>query len=63
MQPLQEEITESITRELVTACESYGKEKGFSAISVRRDLLYLEPGNTTEDITSEVIKVMDGNKK
>jgi outer membrane protein len=63
IQPLQEELTQSITAQALAACEAYGKENGFSLISVRKDLLYVAAGYETSDITSEIIKKMNELKK
>jgi outer membrane protein len=63
MQPLQEELTQAITNQTLAACEAYGKENGFSLISVRKDLLYVGTGYETLDITTEIIKKMNELKK
>lgn len=62
MQPLQEELTMSITEATLAACETYGKENGFTVIAVRKDLLYVDSGAVPADVTSEILSLMNLKK-
>lgn len=59
MQPLQEELTRAITEATLAACASYGKENGFTAIAVRKDLLYVDAAYDSTDVTSEILTLMN----
>lgn len=56
--PLQEELMRSITKEIEKAAESYGKANGFTAIIVRKELLFLGDGVETEEVTDALLKLM-----
>jgi outer membrane protein len=57
--PLQEELTRSITMETAAACESYAKANGFAVVVLKKDLFYVGANYEQQDITAEVIKLMD----
>ncbi len=58
LQPLQEELMRSITKDIETAAESYGKANGFTAIVARKELLFLGSGVEAEDVTDALLKLM-----
>ncbi len=58
LQPLQEELKRSITKEIEKAAESYGKANGFTAIMVRKELLFLGDGVEAEDVTDALLELM-----
>lgn len=59
MQPLQEELTRSITEVTLAACETYGKANGFAVIAVRKDLLYVDAVYASTDVTAEIVTLMN----
>jgi outer membrane protein len=59
MQSLQEELTRVFYREIEQAAAAYGKANGFTAICVKKDLLYLGGGVEVEDVTEALMKLVN----
>jgi outer membrane protein len=62
MQALQEELTRKLADEVKAAAANYGKSAGFTAIVVNRDILYQGSDVATQDVTDELIRLVDGAK-
>lgn len=60
MQALQEELTRKLADEVKAAAASYGRANGLTAIVVSRDLLYQDSGVAMQDVTDELIRLVDG---
>jgi outer membrane protein len=63
MQEFQEQETRKLYVQIEQAARSYGKEKGYTAIVVKKDLLYLESGIDTEDVTDAILKLVNEQGK
>jgi len=65
LQELQQELSRNLLEKIEKASDDYGKKLGFSAIIVKRDLLYAASGVDVRDATDEVMKLInaDGGKK
>ena len=61
MRPMQEELVKEVYGKIESAARVYGAANGFSAIIVKRELLYLSNGIDAEDVTEAIIKEL--NKK
>jgi outer membrane protein len=62
MQALQEELTRKLADEVKAAAATYGKTAGFTAIVVNRDILYQGSDVATQDVTDELIRLVDSAK-
>ncbi len=63
MQGLQEELTIKLYQQIEQAAQSYGKGNGYTAIVVKKDMLYLASGVETQDVTAEVLKLVNESAK
>ena len=65
MQELQEEVSRKLFLEIEQVVDSYGKANGFTAICLKKDLLYLASGVDVQDVTDEILKLVNekGQKK
>jgi len=59
MQSLQEELTRKLYQQIEQAAGDYGKASGFTAICVKKDLLYLGGGVEVEDVTEALLKLVN----
>jgi outer membrane protein len=59
MQSLQEELTRTLYQQIEQAAAVYGKASGFTAICVKKDLLYLGGGVEVEDVTEALLKLVN----
>jgi outer membrane protein len=64
MLTLQEELARKLFQEIEQAVGSYGKANGFAAVVVKKELLYLDSEVKTEDVTDEILKMVnEGGQK
>jgi len=59
LQSLQEELTKGLYRIIEEAAMAYGAGNGLSAIVVKKELLYLGSGVEPQDVTEELIKLVN----
>jgi outer membrane protein len=65
MQTLQEEVSRKLFRDIEQVVETYGKANGFTAITVKKEVLYLASGVDVQDVTDPILKLVNekGQKK
>ena len=64
LQDIQQELSKSLMEKIEQASSDYGKANGFTAIIVKRDLLYVASGVDVRDATDEIVKLLNsGGKK
>ncbi len=59
MQAFQEEITRKLYNDIEQAAVAYGKANGFTAILVKKDVLYLGSGVDVQDVTEAILKLVN----
>ena len=59
MQDLQEEVSRKLFLDLEQAVDAYGKANGFTAICVKKDVLYLASGVDVQDVTDSILKLVN----
>lgn len=59
LQTLQEELTRQLYQEIEQAASTYGKANGYAAIVVKKELLYLASGVEAQDVTDEILKLVN----
>jgi len=62
-QELQQEMSRTLYEKVVQAAGEYGKAKGFAAVVNKQDLLYAASGVDVQDVTDEVIKLLNQKAK
>jgi outer membrane protein len=65
LQKLLQELSSSLYKKVEQTANEYGKANGFTAIFVKRDLLYAADGVDVKDVTDQVTKLLNekGQKK
>lgn len=63
LQALQEEINRKLFESIEQAATEVGKNKGLALVMIKRDLLYLADGVDAQDITEDIIKLLNADKK
>lgn len=59
LQARQEELTEKLFKTIEQASIELGKAKGLSLVIIKRELLYLASGVEAQDVTEDIIKMID----
>lgn len=59
MQAFQEEISGKLYQDIEQAAVAYGKANGFTAICVKKDILYLGSGVDVQDVTDAILKLVN----
>ncbi|WP_243370125.1 OmpH family outer membrane protein [Geotalea sp. SG265] len=59
MQTLQEDVSRKLYKDIEQVVDSYGKANGFTAICVKKDVLYLASGVDVQDVTDAIIKLVN----
>lgn len=59
LKPLEEELTRSLLGEIDKVVTDYGKSKGFVAIVAKRELLYQGSDVAVQDVTEDVLKLVN----
>jgi outer membrane protein len=57
------ELLKKLFESVAKSAADFGQENGFAAIIINKELLYAGSSVKLEDITTEVIKLIDGNTK
>lgn len=59
MQAFQEEISRKLYQDIEAAAVAYGKANGYTAICVKKDVLYLGSGVDVQDVTAAILKLVN----
>jgi outer membrane protein len=59
LQAMQQGLFASLYEKIERACADYGKANGLAVVVVKRELLYLDSGVETIDVTDGVIKLLN----
>ncbi|HEX9079851.1 MAG TPA: OmpH family outer membrane protein [Desulfuromonadaceae bacterium] len=62
LQELQQELSRTLYEKVEQAADDYGKASGFTAIIVKRQLLYAANGVDVKDVTDQIIKLVNGKE-
>jgi outer membrane protein len=62
-QELQQEMSRTLYEKVVQAASEYGKAKGLTAVVSKQELLYAASGVDVQDVTDEVIKLLNQKAK
>ncbi len=62
MKGFEAEVTRQLYQDIEEAAAAFGKANGYSAVVVKRDLLYVGSGVEGEDVTARVLKIMNARK-
>jgi outer membrane protein len=60
MKGLEAELSRQLYQDTVRAATIYGEANGYAAIVTKRDLLFVGGGVKEEDVTTEVLKLLNG---
>ena len=65
LKPLEEELARSLFGVIEKVVSDYGKANGYAAIVVKKELLYQGSGVSTQDVTDDILKLVNekGAKK
>jgi len=63
LQDMQQELSSNLLGKIEQAADNYGKKNGFTAIIVKRDLLYAASGVDVRDATDDVVKILDADER
>lgn len=63
LQDMQQELTGKLTRDIEAAAATFGKASSYAAIVVKRDILFLGLGVEGTDVTDDIIKLMNEERK
>jgi len=62
LQTLQEDLTKGLYKIIEEAAMVYGADNGLSAIVVKKELLYLGSGVEPQDVTEELVKLVNARE-
>jgi len=60
MKPLQEDLLKDVYGKIEKAAGEYGAANGFAVIMDKKDLLYIGKDVDVQDVTGDLIKLLDG---
>jgi outer membrane protein len=63
MKGLEADLTRQIYQDIEQAAIIFGKEHNFAAITAKRELLYVGSGVESQDVTSEILKLLNAKRE